>query len=53
MVLTEIRLSFNFSLTIQLYVWNAERKMNKAEQRSIELKGTFRNPNRDYATIKA
>ena len=53
MVLTEIRLSFNFSLTIQLYGWNARRKLNKAEQRSIELKGTFRNPNRDYATIKA
>jgi len=28
MVLTEIRLSFNFSLTIQLYGWNAERKLN-------------------------
>ncbi len=32
MVLTEIHLSFNVGLTIQLYGWNAERKLNKAEQ---------------------
>jgi hypothetical protein len=41
MVLTETYLSLNDSLTIQLYVWSAERKMNygRAENYFIAMRG--------------